>query len=188
MMILIVLTLYVKMKYDKWKLSHKFLGLIFIIAVLHIFLVRGTASQDNIFQGYYVYAILVSLIGLCAFFYSLLFRNRIASGKLYKIKSLKRKGENVHEIILVPENTPLKYQSGQFVFVKFKNKKVGKEPHPFSIASASNNPSLKIIVKGLGDFTNRLSDLNVGDKVHVEGQRTDMDCWRNRNHPIHRDG
>jgi len=170
MIFLIFLTLYVRrMKYHNWKFSHKFLGIVFILAILHIFLVRGTISQDNIFHGYYIYAAVISLIGLGGFFYSILFRDRIAPNSLYKIKSLSKRGEDVHEIILSPENEPLRYKSGQFVFVTFKNKIIGEEPHPFSIASASNSHSLRIIVKGLGDFTKNLSSLNVGDIVRVEG-------------------
>lgn len=169
MIILICLTLYAGIKYHKWKVSHKFLGVIFILAVLHIFLVRGTISQDNIFNGYYVYAAIVSLIGLSGFTYSLLFRNVLASHEVYEIKAINKPGKNIHEIVLSPKDKQLKYKSGQFVFVRFKNKSLGKEPHPFSITSTSNNPTLKIIIKGLGDFTNRLSELNVGEEVQVEG-------------------
>jgi predicted ferric reductase len=169
LIILICLTLYVGMKYNNWKFSHEFMGLVFIMAVLHIFLIRGTLSKDNIFHGYYVYVFVVALIGLGGFLYSLLLRSKIVSGELYKIKSLNKRGKDVYEIILSPENKPLKYKSGQFVFVVFKNKKIGNEQHPFSIASASNDSSIRIIVKGLGDFTHKLSNLNIGDKVYVEG-------------------
>jgi predicted ferric reductase len=170
MILLICFTLYTRMKYNKWKFSHRFLGIVFMLAVLHIFLVRGTISQDDIFNGYYIYVAIVSIIGLSGFIYSTLFRDRIASHALYKIKSLNKLGENIYEIILSPSvNKALNYKAGQFVFVRFNNKKLGEEPHPFSIASTSNNPLLKIIIKGLGDFTTRLSDLNVGDEVNVEG-------------------
>jgi predicted ferric reductase len=170
MIILLFITLYVKkIKYNNWKLTHKFLGIIFILAVLHIFLVRGSISQDNIFNGYFIYAGVVSLIGLSAFFYSLLFRNKVASGSSYIIKSVNKKSTGVYEIVMSPEYNPLKYKSGQFVFLTFKNKKIGDEPHPFSIASSSNNPSLKVVIKNLGDFTSKIDDLNIGDKVRVEG-------------------
>jgi predicted ferric reductase len=170
MILLICFTLYFGMKYNKWKFSHRFLGIVFTLAVLHIFLVRGTISQDEIFNGYYVYVAIVSIIGLSGFTYSTLFRDKIASHALYKIKSINKLGENIYEIILSPSvNKALNYKAGQFVFVRFNNKKLGDEPHPFSIASTSNNPLIKIIVKGLGDFTNRLSDLNVGNEVNVEG-------------------
>jgi predicted ferric reductase len=169
MILLLCFTLYFGMKYNKWKFSHRFLGIVFILAVLHIFLVRGSVSQDDIFNGYYVYVAIVSLIGLGGFTYSTLFRDKIASHAIYKIKSLNKLGENVYEIILSPKDKQLKYKAGQFVFVRFNNKKLGDEPHPFSIASTSNNPLMKIIIKGLGDFTNQLSDLNVGEEVNVEG-------------------
>ena len=169
MIILICLTIYSNIKYNRWKFSHEFLGAVFILAALHIFLVRGTASQDNIFGGYYIYAIVISLIGLIGFVYNLLLRNKIAPHKSYQIKSVNKLTNCIYEIILSPEKEQLRYKSGQFVFVKFKNKIVGKEPHPFSLASSSNNPLLRIIVKNLGDFTGSLDNLRVGDKVNVEG-------------------
>ena len=44
-----------------------------------------------------------------------------------------------------------------------------KESHPFSIASNSNANEIKIVVKKLGDFTSKLGELNIGDRVYVEG-------------------
>jgi predicted ferric reductase len=166
---LIYLTLYTRIKYQKWKFSHEFLGVVFIFAVLHIFLIRGTIAQDNIFRGYFVYAIIVSLIGLGGFFYSLFLRNKFSSRTLYAIKEINKKNLGVYELVLAPEYAPLKYKAGQFVFLSFKNKKIGKEPHPFSIASSSNNILLKVVIKNLGDFTSQLPELKVGDKVYVEG-------------------
>jgi predicted ferric reductase len=184
MILLLCMTLYIGMKYQKWKISHRFLGLVFALAVLHIFLVRNTIAQDNIFNGYFIYAIIVSFIGLAAYSYSVLFRDKIASGRQYIIKSINKKNAGVHEVVMYSEYTPLKYKSGQFVFLKFKNKNVGSEPHPFSIASSSNNPLLKVIIKNLGDFTCKIPDLKVGDKVYVEGPYGRFNSDRNKGDQI----
>ncbi len=168
MIILIGITLFSKIKYHRWKFTHEFLGLIFLIAVLHMFLVRGDASRDLIFSGYYVYAGVVSFIGMSAFSYSLFIKDRIIKNAVYRIESITEK-KDVFEIIIVPEHKPISYQSGQFVFVRFYNEKLSEEAHPFSIASKSNEHKMRIVVKKLGDYTLKMGHLNPGDKISVEG-------------------
>ncbi len=182
MLLLIWITLYTKMKYHRWKFTHEFLGLVFFFAVLHVFLIRGNGSEGIIFQGYYIYAAVVSIIGLWAFSYSLFLKNRAIKNAVYKIKNIKHVGE-VFEIVLTPEHKPISYKSGQFIFVRFYNQKLSTESHPFSIASKSDSEELKIIVKKLGDFTRKMVHLNPGDKVSVEGPygRFNFKNHKNRN-------
>lgn len=169
MIVLLVITFYTKIKYQDWKLSHNFLGLIFIFAVLHTFLVRGDVSRDSIFYGYNAYAAIVSLIGLLSFSYSLFLRNQIIKRALYTVDSINVLNGTVHDITLIPEYKPLQYNSGQFVFLRFYNEQLGREDHPFSIASRSNDPQMRIIIKNLGDYTSRLGALKKGDIVSLEG-------------------
>lgn len=167
-MALIYITLFVKIKYNRWKYTHEFLGAMFFLAVLHIFMVRDTVSQDNIFAGYYVYAAIVSFIGLAAFSYSLFIKDRLFKNAVYTLKSLENQG-NVFRITLEPEHKPISYKSGQFIYVRFYNENIPKEAHPFSIASKSNSDNILIVVKKLGDYTSKLEHLRKGDKVSVEG-------------------
>ncbi|MGV8086943.1 MAG: ferredoxin reductase family protein [Candidatus Woesearchaeota archaeon] len=166
--VLIGVTLYAKIKYHKWKISHEFLGLLFIFAMLHIFLIRDEAARDNIFYGYYTFAIIVAIIGITSFIYILLFRNKFAQHKNYTIKNIKIYGD-VYGFTFIPKDDALKYKSGQFVFLRFFSKNVSSEPHPFSIASKSNSSELKIYIKKLGDYTSELNQLKIGDKAILEG-------------------
>jgi len=168
MIFLIYLTLYSKIRYHRWKFTHEFLGLVFVFAVLHIFLVRNTVAIDDIFPGYYVYASLVSMVGLISFAYSLLVRKE-SKEKEYRISSVKQLNNEVHEIIMVPVKEGISYRAGQFVFLSFRNEKLSEEPHPFSIASKSNDREIKVIVKALGDFTSQLAHLKAGNRVFIEG-------------------
>lgn len=168
MIVLIFITLFTKMKYNKWKFTHEFLGAVFILAVLHIFLVRNTIAQDNIFSGYYFYAGIVSLIGISGFSYSLFLKDRLFKNAVYLIKKIGQKGD-LFQITITPEHKPISYKAGQFVFLRFYNEHISSEAHPFSIASKSNERDMIIVVKKLGDFTNMLEHLGVGDKVAVEG-------------------
>jgi len=168
MVALIFITLYSKIKYHKWKFTHEFLGLMFLLAVFHIFMVRNTISQDNIFNGYYIYAFIVSCIGLFGFSYSLFLKNRLFKNSIYSVKSIEQ-AHDFFEIIISPDHKPLSYKSGQFIFVRFYNEDVSAEAHPFSIASKSDDDNIRIVVKQLGDYTQKLAHLKVGDKVAVEG-------------------
>ncbi|MGV8168439.1 MAG: ferredoxin reductase family protein [Candidatus Nanoarchaeia archaeon] len=167
MIILLFITFYSNMKYHKWKISHEFLGIFFILAAAHVLLVRTNVARDYIFTGYYAYAIIVSAIGILAFVYSLL-RIKIL-GRKYRIEKLEFPAPGCTEIILKPIGKGISFNAGQFVFVKFKNKNVGGESHPFSIASASGNQNIRVIAKNLGDFTEKMSKLKRGDAVIVEG-------------------
>ncbi len=165
---LIYITVYTRIRYHNWKISHKFLGLVFIFAVLHMFMVRDDAARDFIFSGYYTFATIVSVIGLSGFSYTLFLKKRILQEAVYIIEEIEKKN-SVYEITFVPERKPLKYKSGQFIYVRFYNKRLSKEQHPFSIASKSNDTRIKIVVKNLGDFTSGLHTLKEGDKVLIEG-------------------
>lgn len=165
---LVGITLYSRLKYQTWKFTHEFLGLVFLFAVLHMLLVRGRASHDFIFHGYYVFAGIVAVVGLGAFAYSLLLKNRLAKEAIYVVDSIERSNDT-YAITMLPRHKPLSYTSGQFIYVRFYNERLSKEAHPFSIASASNSRAIRIVAKSLGDFTSGLHALEVGDKVALEG-------------------
>ncbi len=168
LIVLIFITLFSRMKYHRWKFTHEFLGLVFLFAVLHVFLVRGSVSQDNIFSGYYWYVGAVSSIGLAAFAYSLFIKGRFLKNAVYRVAKVRTYGDHF-EIAMAPEHKPLPYKAGQFVFVRFYNERLSGESHPFSIASKSNAEAIVIIVKRLGDYTSLMEHLKPGDKVSLEG-------------------
>lgn len=181
LIMLIFFTLLSNMKYHSWKISHKFMGLAFGFAVLHIFLVQGTVARDYIFSGYLAYAIIISAVGLIPYIYTLIFKDMIAKKEVYIIEEIE-KTKDVVGLTFKPKRKALSYQAGQFAFFTFYNDQIGTEPHPFSIASKSDEPKIKVYIKNLGDYTSKLSLLKIGDKVKIEGpygrfsfQRKDAD-------------
>ena len=168
LIILIVMTLFVRMKYNHWKFSHEFLGLVFLFAVFHVFFIKTNIAQGNIFEGYYIYAAIVSFIGLFSFAHSFFYKKHISNHFKYTVKSVNNIGD-FFEIVMTPEDKVMSYEAGQFIFVKFRNKKLGKESHPFSIASMSGSRDVVIVVKKLGDYTGKLSFLEKGDLALIDG-------------------
>jgi predicted ferric reductase len=63
----------------------------------------------------------------------------------------------------------LNAQAGQFFVWRFLAPGFWTEAHPFSLSTAPDGNSLRITVKGVGDFTSKLKSLQPGTRVLAEG-------------------
>lgn len=165
MILALVITFYTRFKYQFWKFTHKFLGLAFIFAFLHVFLIGG----DLLFnQPLKIYLFILGILGIAAYLYRVFFSDYLVRNYKYVIKEVKEDKDKIWEITFEPKNRTIKFAPGQFAFVKLFSKELTKEIHPFSFSSANGNP-LKIAIKELGDYTNKIGSLKVGDIAAVEG-------------------
>lgn len=160
MIILIALTIYINMKYENWKDSHRFFGFVFIAACAHSFLVTTDISRYPILKGYMA---LIVFIGIISFIYGSFIRPKIRNYE-YKIKNIESVG-SVTILELEPINEKLSFKPGQFIFIKTNP----KEQHPFTIASAPEENTLKIMIKTLGDYTSKIKELKKGTTILLEG-------------------
>ncbi len=166
MIVLIVLTLYLRPRYNLWKWTHKFLGLAFFFGALHVWMIPSDTSR---FLPLRVYILGLAAIGLSAFFYRTVFGVFAVKKWRYKVSSIRRLNESTVEISMEPESENMSFKPGQFVFVQFKSSTVTSESHPFSIVSAPEEKTLRVAVKSLGDYTATLDKLKLGDKAMIEG-------------------
>lgn len=167
LVVLLTITFFVKLPYRIWLFIHKFLGLAFFFAGLHILFVGSDMARSPALK---VYLLTMVALGLAAFTYKTLVGNIVLRKYKYKVSDVKTVGDNVTEILLKPMNQLLQHQPGQFVFVRFlANKKVGREWHPFSISSSPEEDLLRLDIKSLGDYTTGLSRLQPGDIAEIEG-------------------
>lgn len=166
MILLIFLTLYFRPKYHIWKWTHKFMGLAFFFAGLHVFLIP---SDTQVFMPLRIYVLGISAFALYAFFFHTVLGFLTTKKYSYVVSGLKN-FENIVEIKLTPIGSErLQFTSGQFAFISFKDKKIGTESHPFSFSSGSGDKDISFTIKNLGDFTSNLKNLKVGTEVFVEG-------------------
>jgi predicted ferric reductase len=166
MIVLIVLTLYLRPKYNLWKLSHKLFGIAFAIAAIHIWLIPSTTSQDLILK-IYIFAFVA--LGLSAYFYRTILGFFFIKTYNYSIENVTKISSSVTQIRLSPLSQKIQFTEGQFIFISFKSTALGSEFHPFSISSAPGNGLIEITVKNLGDYTEKLSNLSSGTKAKIEG-------------------
>ncbi len=167
--ILLVLSFYIKIGYRLWLQTHKYLGLAYLLIMLHVLLTPNRITADP-FVKWYLYLLLV--VGAFAFIYRTLLPNIFVRRYLYTIAAAQPKGIGVVEVTLAPVNKSVHVRAGQFIFVTFSSDGLSSESHPFSISSGENSNQLMIDVKSLGSYTETLTRLlphMVGMTAQVEG-------------------
>ena len=148
-----------------WRLSHKFLVIPYAFACWHFYTATKPYANDSgwgrWFTGFMIF-------GLAAWFVQVVWHDMVRRGRRYRVSHI-RHDDNTVTVELEPIGMPLRHKAGQFAFLKIDAPGL-REPHPFTIASAPDEPGLRFVIKDLGDWTHRLgSELAVGTRVVVDG-------------------
>ncbi|MFA5842365.1 MAG: ferric reductase-like transmembrane domain-containing protein [Candidatus Gracilibacteria bacterium] len=163
---LITLTLFLRPKYNLWKWMHKFLGIIFLLAVFHVYLIPSDTSR-NLFLRIYILGL--SGLAMILFTYRTILQKALVKKYNYTVSQVKILSSEILEITLKPKENSIPFKAGQFIFVRFKGPKISGESHPFSISSSPNEKELTITIKNLGDYTSKLKNLSNDTLAEIEG-------------------
>jgi predicted ferric reductase len=179
---LIALTLWIKIPYHRWKKTHEYFGLIFLLVIVHIFLVNADVARYP-FLTIWIYALLGLALG--SFVYIRFLYRRWGPRFDYLVSGIERVGD-ILEVTFAPQEKKMDFRPGQFVYLVIRKKGITPEPHPYSIACGYNlEATLKLGIKQVGDHTRTLDRLIVGDPVTLYGPyghfsdaflRADRDC------------
>ncbi len=155
-----------KIPYHKWINIHKLMGIFYVMGVLHGLMVNSLIKELPITR---IYVFGMSFIGIAAWVYRAFLFNLFNKKYHYQITAVNDLGYQITEVLMKPVKKELNYLAGQFAFFKFPA--IDKrEQHPFTISSHPYENTLRITVKGLGDYTDDLANkLKVGDTAHIEG-------------------
>lgn len=167
-LIFLMLTTFIKkLPYDIWKITHKFTGVFFLIGVFHILFMNLSYSSNPALMSY---LIVLSVTGLGFWIYKTALFDFIKPKTPYTVQKLSKPNDQILEIELSPDSTPVTFHSGQFFFFSFHTPGISKESHPYTITEIQDNRNIKIMVKALGDYTSRLHQvLNPGTTAYLEG-------------------
>lgn len=169
MVVLLIITFFIKLPYRVWLFTHKFLGVAFFFAGLHVLFISSDTA-DSAPLKYYLLSI--AALGILAFIYRTLLGRILIRRYQYYVDEVKVVGGNVTQLTMRPVKQRMTYKPGQFIFIRFLFSgadKVTHEWHPFSISSTPTNDRLQISVKALGDYTSALTGLKQGAIAEVEG-------------------
>lgn len=170
MTILIIITFYVKLPYQIWLFTHKFLGVAFLLAAIHTLMISSDVSRNEFL---FIYMFVLTVAGLAAYSYRTILGNVVVRRSTYEVTGVQDMGANNYMIELKASGKhKVDFQPGQFVFLRFKkddNLLISGEAHPFSMASSPKEDSLRFYIKALGDYTATLDKLEVGQTAEIEG-------------------
>jgi len=155
-----------RLEYQRWFVSHRFIGIFVIAAVVHGLLVDPILREDTVLRV--LFAAIGSLGGLAYIQRELIARWRHTDSS-YTAATVTRLDASTLDVTLQPVGAPLSFQAGQFVFVAFEGVG-GSESHPYTVASASSDSTLRLSIRSRGDYTAELyRDLQPGVPVRVSG-------------------
>ena len=165
MISLLVLTFLFRLPYQLWLLTHEFLGGTLLLALFHVFFITSDVSR---YWPLKVWILAWLLAASIAFIYKRFFYLKFGPTFHYSVSNIGPNGDYFN-ISLKPVSSKMNFHSGQFAFFTFNSSSLKPESHPFSLASSGSEEILRICVKQLGDFTQTLSALKIGDLVTVQG-------------------
>ncbi len=156
---LVILTLWVKLPYATWLDSHRWMGPAYILGGLHAFVIQ-----------YDWYVALMTIAGGYAWVYRTWLYQRQAP---HVQGVILRKGikHSITELVLRLDRD-WDAQPGQFAFfgvLPLAGRDVMSELHPFSLSQISNQRTVRISAKAVGDYTEWLRTVEVGQRVVLYG-------------------
>jgi len=164
--LLIVLTFFVHLGYKRWKMSHTFMILVAFFAILHSLSTTSDISRDALLR---FYILGLAFLGFASSLYQAFLSRFIRKKYAYIVKKITPAAAGVIEIEMSPKDQQMGFEPGQFIFISFSSKKIGREIHPFSISSSENSTNLSISIKSLGDFTKNIENIDIRSEAIIEG-------------------
>jgi len=156
-----------RISYEVWRLSHTVLGLgALLLAHIHVHL--AGVYTDVVWRE--AVLIVISVVMVSAWGYIRLIKPAIVRRTPYKVAEVRPERGDVWSLSLAPVgHSGMQFMPGQYGYLKFGTPYSFNE-HPFSIASsAERTDRLEFAVKELGDFTNRIGQVQPGTTAYVDG-------------------
>jgi predicted ferric reductase len=158
---------YIRLAYHQWRFTHRFIGVFYIIGILH------KLNVDNLLQytpipNYYFEVIVYA--GAGAYLYKELLSPWLQRPRAFVVEAARQLNASTLEVTLKPNGAKPPQTAGQFLFVSFAGDPTLAEAHPFTVSSAPAEPHLRLSIKASGDWTRHLySHLKPGAEARVDG-------------------
>jgi predicted ferric reductase len=167
LLVIILVTLFVRsLKYERLKFIHRFMGMFFFFGGLHVFFIPSDVSFNQPLRWY-----ILTIVGiaLTSYLVRTVFKKLLVSRIPATVLEVNRLSTTVTEVVLKPERGPVAFLPGQFFFHNFVQDGFPNEDHPFSITASTEEGTLRMSAKMLGDFTTVLPQLKPGAKDFLQG-------------------
>lgn len=152
-----------RIKFRPWSYIHLLVYPLTFFVFLHAREIGTTIESSEILSTFWNFSIPAILVLI---FVRILYAGALFS-KVYKIVSIKKLTEEIYEVVISPNSKFIIPKAGQFVYLQLR--RFG-ETHPFSVVNFNNkNGELVFCIKSSGKFTEKLSKVEIGGKIFVDG-------------------
>lgn len=140
--------------YERWRALHRTTGLFVAAGFAHGLLDGTPFAGAPVLRWSFV---VIGGTGLAFYVYRELLARFFLSLHDYQVAGVRPIAEDLTEISLKPLGRPMSFVPGQFAMIYLEGKD-GWHRHPFTIASAPHEETVRVTVKALGDYTSRLRE------------------------------
>jgi predicted ferric reductase len=157
-----------RLEYERWRLLHLVLGVLAIgAAQAHVSLAglyTNTWWKHGVWIG--TAALMVGLV-----LYLRVLKPARQRGYRWRVAEVREERGDTHTLALEPiDHDGLRFQPGQFAWIKLAGSPFTLEEHPFSFSSSALHPDrVTFGIKALGDFTARIGDVPLGTLAYLDG-------------------
>lgn len=154
-------------KYNNQVVIHNLAIVAYVVMFIHILLAPAVKYDTKVQVVFIIYF----LLGAAFYIYHTIVIKILLRKNLFVVKEVVKESENMWTLKLASEKGKMFYYSpGQFGYLKIFSDKIKAEVHPFSISSNPfNKEYISFTIKELGDYTNEIGKVKVGDKAQVDG-------------------
>jgi predicted ferric reductase len=156
-----------RLSYEAWHLTHTVLALVLVIGALgHILFVDEYVS--SLWKQILWALMAIAFVALIV--WVRLIKPRHALARPWRLERVTpERGETTTLALKPPAAAQFRFQPGQFGWFAIGRSPFSLTQHPFSFSSSAERDEVELAVKALGDFTSRVSELEPGTTVYVDG-------------------
>jgi predicted ferric reductase len=156
-----------RLSYEAWHILHTVLALVLVVGALgHVLFVDEYVSSlwKQILWG----LMSAAFVGLLV--WVRLVKPGRARARPWRLEQVvAERGDTTTLALKPPPGTGFRFEPGQFGWFAIDRSPFSVTQHPFSFSSSAEREEVEIAVKALGDFTSRVSELEPGTTVYVDG-------------------
>ena len=158
--------------FQRWLFAHRI-----VAAVLPALLLTHVLSVSSTFEAGIPRLMAIGAACLYGMGYLWIMSRPLRLGRRFRVTDVETAGQNAHSIrleSLAPfrrrRGDPRRNLPGQFAFLTLFSRRLPREEHPFTIASAPDSDGeLEFIIRESGDWTRNAGLVRPGDRVRIDG-------------------
>lgn len=156
------------LRFETWYFIHFMNYIAIILLPWHQFNNGGSLQQNDWLRYYWIGIYAVALLNVVIWRFGIpIYKSLKYSFRVDKVVS---EGPRANSVYITGNNLEsYKARGGQFVLVRFFQKGLWWQEHPFSLSQLPSKVGIRNTVRELGDFTSAIKDLKPGTRVLVSG-------------------